>query len=101
RVHLDGMFHAAEANVGVRNAVHESTACGVGLDAEAVVGAVDGEVVYHDVACAAISLAADGHAMAAVEVVVRDGHVRRRDVAGLDGYVVVTGVDEAPGDGDV
>src|SRR5262249_42953777 len=49
---------------------------------------------------AAVGFAPDGHTVAAIKVVVRDGHVGTV-AAGLDGYVVVAGADEAVGDGDI
>src|ERR1035438_2152963 len=61
-----------------------------------------GKVGHEDRARAAIGLAADGHAVAGIEMVVRDGHVGSGPgSAGFDGDLVVAGVDETVGDGDV
>ena len=54
----------------------EAAAAAVGFDAEAVVGAVDGEVVDQQVIDAATGSAADGHAVSGIEVIMEDGHVR-------------------------
>ena len=45
--------------------------------------------------------AADGHAVAPVEVAVADGHVVDAAGAAFDGDIVVAGADEGVGDGDV
>ena len=67
-----------------------------------VVRAVDGEVEHADGVRAAVGFAADRHAVAAIEVVVRDRDVRARPgVARLDRDVVVAGVDVAARDRDV
>ena len=80
----------------------EAAAAAIGLDAEAVVGAVDGEVVDEEMIDAAEGAAADGHAVAAVEVIVEDGHVGdAAHAAGLETDIVVAGVNVAVGDGDV
>ena len=50
-------------------------AAAVALDTNAVVRAVDGEVIHQYVIDAAAGSAADGHAMAGVKVVVQDGDV--------------------------
>ena len=80
----------------------EAAAAGIGLDAKAIVGAVDGEVVDQKVIDAAVGAAADGHAVAGVKVVVEHGHVGDgAGGAGLEADIVVAGVDVAVGDGDV
>src|ERR1035441_7226835 len=49
-----------------------------------------------------VEFRSDGHAVAGIEMVVRDRHVGGGPGgAGLDGDLVVAGVDEAVGDGDV
>ena len=73
----------------------------VGLDAEAVVGAVEGEVADEDIADATEGFRADGHAVAGVEVIFEDAHVIDAGAAALDGDVVVAGADEGVRDGDV
>ena len=82
--------------------MHQPAAAAVGLDADAVVRAVDGEVVDQHVIHAAIGSAADRHAMAGIEMIVQNGNIRRRPrFAGLDRNVVVAGVDGAIGDGHI
>ncbi len=91
----------ADADVVVEDVVGEAAAGAVGLDADAVVGAIEREVGDTDGGDAAVGLGADGHAVAVVEVVVGDGHVDDATGTAFDGYVVVAGADEAVGDGDV
>ena len=79
----------------------EAAAGAHGFNADAGVGAVEGEIGDAEGADAAIGLGADGHAVAPVEVVVRDGHVGDAAGAAFDGDVIVAGADEAVGDGDV
>jgi hypothetical protein len=97
----DGVGGIANADVVVEHVVGEAAARAVGLDAEGVVGAVEGEVGDEDLADAANGLAADGHAVSIVKVIVTDGHICGAAGTALDGDVVVSGADEAPGDGDV
>ena len=78
----------------------EAAAGAHGLDADAGVGAVEGEIGDVDFADASLGLGADGHAVSVVEVVVGDGHVGD-GFAAFDGDVVVAGADEGVGDGDV
>src|SRR5258708_1981333 len=49
---------------------------------------------------AAVGFAADRHAVSGVEMVVRDGHVRGVS-AGLDGDIVVAGMNVTMSDGDI
>src|ERR1039457_2940371 len=102
RIHVDRVLGIADADVFVDYVAHQAAAGGIGFDADTVIGAIDGKVGDQDRARTAIGLAADGHAVAGIEMVVRDGHVGGGPGgAGLDGNLVVAGVDEAVGDGDV
>ncbi len=82
--------------------MNEAAAAAIRFDADAVVRAVDGEVVDEKMIDAAEGAAADGHAVAAVEVIVEDGHVGdAAHAAGLETDIVVAGVNVAVCDGDV
>src|SRR5581483_2926955 len=90
--------------------LHGAADAGVGLDADAVVvaadvpGAVhpaDGVAREQDVRDAVVGLAADRHAVGAVEVAVGDRHVRGRAGVGLDRDAVVAVGDVGVVDGDV
>ena len=100
-VERDGIGRVANADVVVDHVLSEAAARAVGLDADAVVGAVERKIEDANLADAAVGLAADGHAVAPVEVVVADGHVGCAAGAALDGHIVVAGADVAVGDGDV
>ena len=94
--------HVADADVAIDDLMDQAAAAAVGLDADAVVGAVDGEVVDEQVIDAAEGAAADGHAVAGIEMVVQDGHVGDgARAAGLEADIVVAGVNVAVGDGDI
>src|SRR5258708_3541089 len=70
----------------------QAAAAGIGLDAKAIVGAVDGQVGDKDRAYAAIRLAADRHAVSGIKMVMRNRDVScRAGASGFDGYVVIAG----------
>ena len=77
-VEEDGVFGVADADVVVEDVPDQAAFGGVGLDADAVVGAVEGEAADEELADSAVGLAADGHAVSGVEVVVEDAHVGGR-----------------------
>src|SRR6516225_636620 len=67
-----GILDVADADVAVGDVLYEAASAAVRLDAKAVVRAVDGEIVDQHVIDAAAGSAADGHAVAGIEVVVQD-----------------------------
>src|SRR6185312_9338416 len=98
----DRIGHVADADALIPDIVHQPAAARIGLDANAVLRTVDGQVPYQHVADAAASSAADGHAVSAVEVVVQHGNVRGlRAWPRPDGDAVIAGVDVAMSDRDI
>ena len=98
----DGVGRVANTDVVVDYVVRQAAARAVALDADAVIGAVEGEIEDADFAYAAIGFTANGHAVSPIKVVMTDGHVGYADrTSTLDGYVVVAGADVAVSDGDV
>ena len=96
RVHVHRRFDVPNADVLVAHVLHQATATAVRFDAERVVGAVEGNVGDNNRTGAAVRLAADGDAMAIVEMTVRDGDVVTASArSGFDGNVVITGMDAA------
>ena len=69
-IHQNRVLSVANAHVLINNVVNQAAAAGIGLNADTVVGPVDGKVGYSDGARAAIGLAADRHAVAGIEMVV-------------------------------
>src|SRR5580698_9357661 len=101
-VHINRIPGIADANVFVDDVLHQAALLGIGLDADAVIRPVDGEVANQNGARAAVGFAADRHTVPGVEVIVRDGHLRGgTGSARLDGDIIVAGVDGAVRDGDV
>ena len=99
---VDGGADAAQAYVAVDDAVHAAAAFVVALDAQAGGRTNHRQVLDQYVVHTAVRLAADRHAVAAVEAVVQDRHVfRRACAAGFHRDVVVAGPDDAVRDGDV
>ena len=97
----DGVGGVADADVVEDDVVDEAAAGAVGFDADGVVEAVEGEIEDAEFCDSANGDAADGHAVAPVEVAVADGHVVDAAGATFDGDVVVAGADVGLGDGDV
>src|SRR5262249_30045007 len=64
------VLYIPNADVVIEQVVHESAPAAVGLDADAIVCAVDRQVVNQHVIHAAIRSAADRHAVARIEMVV-------------------------------
>jgi len=85
-------------DVFVDQVVDQPAARRVALDAHTAGGVVFNQAVDQQVGDARIRLAADGHAVAAVEVVVDHAHVR---CAGFDGDVIVAVIDPGFGHSDV
>jgi hypothetical protein len=67
--------HIADADIAIDDLMNEAAAARVGFDAETIIGAIDRKVVHEEMIDATVGSAADGHAMAGVEVIVKDGHV--------------------------
>ena len=102
RIHVDGILGVTDADIVIDYILNESAAAGIGFDTDTVIGAVYRKIRHPNRAGAPIGFTPDRQAVTAIEMVVRDGHVRRRRaVTGFDSDIVVTGVDEAMSDGDV
>ena len=91
----------ADADVLVDDVFDQASVGSIRRDADAVIRAIQGQVIDTDATDAAGGFAADGEAVAPVEMVVGDGDVGSGSVAGRDGDVVVAGTDEGLSDGDV
>src|ERR1700743_171705 len=65
----------ADADVIVDGVVHEAAASAHAFDSDAGVGGTEGKIEDTKFGDAAVGLAADGHAVAPVKVVVTDGHL--------------------------
>src|SRR5581483_12434476 len=91
----------ADAHVVVEHIVRQSATRAVRLDADAVVRSVERKIEHANLADAAVGLAADGHAVAPVEVIVAHRHIRHAAGTTLNGHVVVPRANEAVRDGNV
>src|SRR6516225_5783553 len=92
RIQDDWILDVPNADILVHDIVYQAAPTHVRLDADAVVGPVDGQVGYSNGTDSAFGLAADGHAMPGVEVISQNCHVRcGAGLTGLNGYVVVPG----------
>ena len=96
------VHRVANADITVGHVVDVAAATGIALDAQTVVGTVDGQVVDQQMIDAASRARADRHTVAGVEVAVQDRHVFDAVAGrGLEANVVVAGADAGVGDGDV
>src|SRR5258708_1791657 len=97
-LHEDRVLRLANTHVLVDHIAHQTTLTGVRLDANSVVGAVNGQIRNTNCVGAPIGFAADRYSMSGVEMIVRDGHVRSM-AAGLDHHIVVASMDVTMRDG--
>ena len=97
-VNHDRTFDVRHAQVQILHVVDKAAAVAVGLDADAVLRAVESAINHGDVRHAALRVAADAHAVAEAVGAVRDEHVRRIAAAG---EIVVARADVAVLDEDV
>ena len=72
------VFRIANANVTIEKVMHQAAAAAVGFDADAVVRAVDSQIINQHMIHPAAGSAADRHTVAGIEMVVQDRDVRGR-----------------------
>ncbi len=97
-LHEDRVLRLANTHVLVNHIAHQTALTGVRLDANSVVGAVNGQIRNTNCVGAPIGFASDRYSMSGVEMIVRDCHVRSM-AAGFNDHIVITSVDVAMRDG--